>query len=191
MAEYEQFETIDFVVVLMRYWIARGSIDKNTKKIIWMLIRNVLCYWTGQPHIGVEKSDNVKNAYHLFFDTLHKLLLQLKESTDDQERSFAERTLYQGVLYRYLGYGEYSDIILKENEKISPKYDGIYVSWSKSPSNEYILSKLKDPFTFLICNTGDLYGIDISAFGFEAGGEPEVVFPTLEKCIVSVSYQRK
>lgn len=186
MAEYEQFETIDFVVVLMRYWIARGSIDKNTKKIIWMLIRNVLCYWTGQPHIGVEKSDNVKNAYHLFFDTLHKLLLQLKESTDDQERSFAERTLYQGVLYRYLGYGDNSDVVSEENEKISPKCDGIYVSWSKNPSNEYILSRLKGPVTLLTCDTGDLSGIDISAFGFLTGNEQEVVFPTLEKCIILV-----
>lgn len=190
MVKYEQYDTIDFAVVLMRYWTSRGAIDKSTKEIIWMLIRNVLCFWTGQPHVGVEKSDNVKNAYHLFFKTLHELLLKLKQSANDQERAFAERALYQGVLYRYLGYGDASDIISEENERISPKYDGIYVSWSKNPSNDYILSRLKGPVTLLTCNTGDLSGIDISTFGFEAGGEPEVVFPTLEKCIVSVEYHR-
>lgn len=183
--EYFLLRDIDSAVKGMKRWIEDDKISKKTKRTVWTQIHAVLCFWTSFPSVGVEKSERLKKAYNEFYETLYELLAVMKKSSNEKERQFAENALYQGVLYRYLGYGKNNE--MEDRQQIVPVYDGIYVSWSKSPSNDYVLSRLNGPVTHLSCKTGERYGIDIHALGYEAGGVEEVVFPMLEDHILSKS----
>lgn len=187
--EYFLLRDVDSAVKCMRRWIEDDKISKKTKRTVWTQIHAVLCFWTSFPSVGVEKSERLKKAYNEFYETLYELLAVMKKSSDEKERQFAENALYQGVLYRYLGYG--FNAKTESREKVIPVYDGVYVSWSKQPDNEYVLNLLDEPVTLLTCDTGERFGIDVCAFGYESGGEPEVVFPTLKEHIVSVEYPER
>lgn len=186
--DYVLCNTIHCAVQMMQEQINQGKLNKKTKTKLRSLIHTILCYWTSQPYVGIEKPDIWKNKYHLFFMTLHDYLLILRDSGKTKEKKLAENALYNGKLYRYLGHSEFSENSMGRNQVVEPKYDGIYVSWSKNPNNDYVLNKLNGPITLLTCDTGDSFGIDISAFGFLTGNEQEVVFPTLKNHVLSVNY---
>lgn len=190
MSEYMLYDKIDEAVEAMRGRINQSKANRRTQKSVWMAIRTVLSFWLAQSYVGIEKSENLKNKYQLFFETLYTFLLMLKKSPKREEHYLADRALYQGVLYRYLGHSSFCE----DEElckKVVPKYDEIYVSWSKVPTNDYIKSKLRGQITYMICDTKELFGIDLSAFGFTVGNEADVVFPTLEDYIISVQYLKQ
>ena len=101
-------------------------------------------------------------------------------------RDLTEKALFQGTVYRYLGYG------YPTNESIypiKPRYNGIYVSWSQKRVFGNVLSKLYGTKTLLTCHIdSENYGINLRTFGVSKN-EYEVVFPTIESTIVDIEYQ--
>lgn len=148
-------------------------------------LRAVCCFWTGKTYIGSQKTDPIKMAFQAFFEELMRLLLLMKDSGLPFEERVANAMLYRGTVFRYLGKSYPS------NEVIVPCYDGIYVSWSKEAGNSYLLSKLYGPVTKITCEIAEpMYGIDLDILGCSRGNEQEVVFPTLEHCIVEIQYSK-
>lgn len=90
--------------------------------------------------------------------------------------------LYQGKVYRYLGYKNEPET----KKYIIPEYNNIYVSWSKEKQESgYFKEKLKEPITRLEYEIiGDEYGIDLEKMDLSKGNEREVVFPTKQGCDV-------
>lgn len=100
--------------------------------------------------------------------------------------TIADKVLYRGSLYRYLGHGSAK---CNTNNRIEPQFNNIYVSWSKNPKNYYIESKLYGTMTLLACKIDEpYYGIDLEAFDVIRGKEAEVVFPTIKETITEVRY---
>lgn len=74
---------------------------------------------------------------------------------------------------------------------VEPIYDGIYAFWSKSVQLDDVERKLYGPITRMVCKISEpRYGIDLSVFGASRGFESEVVFPTLQDCVIDVKYVR-
>lgn len=163
-----------------------GHITRDEYISIRYNIRNVLCFWTGNTYVGREKSEKYKKAFQMFFTELMKFIIQCKSSKNEDLQEFADRTLYQGKLYRYLGHGSDN---CDYHKRIEPIYDGIYVSWSKNNRIQYIEGKLHGIMTLLICEVkGANYGIDLAEFEVVRGNEEEVVFPTIEYTITNIEY---
>ena len=148
-------------------------------------LKEVCCFWTGKTYIGSPKAEPIKMAFQAFLVELMQLLLCMKDSGLHFEESVANAMLYRGPVYRYLGKSYPSD------EVVVPCYDGIYVSWSKQDGNSYLLSKLYGPITKLTCEIAEpMYGIDLDILECVRGNEREVVFPTIEQCIVEIQYSK-
>jgi hypothetical protein len=140
-------------------------------------------FWTGSTYVGSPKKEELKNVFHLFFEKLMELLLNMKDSKLDFEKRVADAMLYRGFVYRYLGHNYATD------EVVVPAYDNVYVSWNKEEENAYLLSKLHGPVTKMTCViTEPLYGIDLEILECCRGTEREVVFPTIEECITEINY---
>lgn len=149
-------------------------------------IKSILSYWTGNTYVGVRKQSELSEAFQLFFFVLYDWLLLLEESSDRKYSSFANKALYQGKLYRYLGHGDSTEDVYS---RVEPQYNNIYVSWSKEEKNSYIESKLYGTMTILTCELeGDYRGIDLESFGVSKANESEVVFPTLQNTIIDIKY---
>ena len=146
-------------------------------------LRAVCCFWTGSTYVGSPKAEPIKMAFQAFFEELIRLLLLMKDSGLPFEERVANAMLYRGTAYRFLGKNHPSD------EVVVPCYDGIYVSWSKQEGNSYLLSKLYGPVTKITCEIAEpMYGIDLDILGCTRGDEQEVVFPTIEQCVVDIRY---
>lgn len=151
---------------------------------------DTLYYWTGHTWVGSRKLSRVEHAYQGFFKALYRFLMFGKSCDDELFREFSESALYQGTLYRYLGYSNNSSVF--HQEYIKPEYNDIYVSWSKLSKVNYIEGKLQAYMTRLTCEVKDLYyGIDLEAFGISCDIEHEVVFPTLEQLVTNVEFLKK
>ena len=99
----------------------------------------------------------------------------------------ADKALYCGTLYRYLGYEYHEGCESEHDDWVEPEYSDFYVSWSKLPEISYIEGKLESHVTHLTCNATPVhYGIDLSAFNAGRPNEAEVVFPTLESSKIQV-----
>lgn len=150
-------------------------------------IKEVLVKWTGDTYVGCPKEERLQKTYQNFFEALLCLLLFLKEKDTlitRKEKEFYQSCLYNGTLYRYIGSNYYNN-----EETIKPRFDGIYVSWSKNSENDYLRSKLYGPITWLKCEVKEpMYAIDLNYFGVSRGNEEEVVFPTIEKCITDSKF---
>ena len=143
----------------------------------------VCSFWTGSTYVGIPKAEPIKMAFQAFFEEFMQLLLCMKDSGLPFEESVANAMLYRGTVYRYLGKSYPSD------EVVVPCYDGIYVSWSKQDGNSYLLSKLYGPVTKITCEiTEPMYGIDLDILECVRGNEQEVVFPTVEQCVMNIQY---
>ncbi len=167
-----------------------GSADNsaNALKNLNEDVREVCNFWTGKTYVGDRKDDEIVQVFQNFFETLMKLLLKMKDSKKNCESKFAKAILYQGKVYRYLGYYSSRDI---KKKAIQPKYNEIYVSWSKEPKNGYIESKLYGEMTWIEAEIKSPYfGIDLEKMGISRGKEREVVFPTLKDCVTNIKYIR-
>lgn len=153
-------------------------------------VSQALNYWTSYTYVGRKKDKSIQKAFQVFFEALYDFLLFCQR----EDNSFchplkdrADKALYRGTLYRYLGHGSCNEKNIEE--RIEPEYNDIYVSWSKKPNNHYIQSKLYGTMTFLTCEIPEpYYGIDLEAFGVVRGDEAEVVFPTLQETLTSIEY---
>ena len=161
--------------------LSRGSFEYEKLELLYENICEVLRFWTGYTFIGHKKVNPLKQAFQRFFENLMEFICICQGVNIDFFNEFANKALFQGTLYRYLGHISYTnnDII------IDPIYDEIYVSWSKNPNNIEVKRKLKGTKTLIICEvSGDYYGIDLSVFGVVKSDEAEVVFPTIESTII-------
>lgn len=160
--------------------------DTSSSKALLELgedIGTICDFWTGKTYVGSPKSQAIKEAFQGFFAELMQLLLEMKESQKDYEVRVATAMLYTGTVYRYLGKSQ------PNKKAVVPVHDNIYVSWSKCPDNDYLLSKLYGPVTWMSCEiVAPQYGIDLDAIGSSRANEHEVVFPTIEKCITEIKY---
>lgn len=170
----------------------RYDITDDKLNTLFSNIINALAYWTGNTYVGQPKEKALEKVYQTFFKLLLELLIFIKDSPEftNEHKEKIDSVLYQGNIYRYLGYSSEEYHYLDNKEQfVEPNYNGIYVSWSKNESNSYIESKLLGPITKLkCCINEDMFGIDLEAFGVSRGNEKEVVFPTLEKCITEIQY---
>lgn len=148
-------------------------------------IRQVLEMWTGNTYIGCPKTKTLENAYQSFFENLMGLILMLNDnavSLSAKEKLLATKSLFRGVVYRYIGSGKHSN-----KKKVAVKYNDIFVSWSKNESNRYIESKLYGSITKIKAEIKEpYYGIDLDVFDVSKGEETEVVFPTVKECICEI-----
>ena len=161
--------------------------------ILFDNITVILNMWVGDLYVGVPKETNIKNAFQLFFQQFYKILLKGKYSSNEKMKKLANKCLYKGVLYRYIGYCGVDGI---DKPPIEPIYNDIWVSWSKQDVRNlpYLHNKFYGTKTLLICNTIERAGIDIAEYnkifdiGRITGKEVEVVYPTLKDTIKSVDY---
>ena len=125
-----------------------------------------------------------KKLFSLFFISLYQFLIACRNSDNNALKDLGTRALFQGTVYRYLGYGSAIGDINKPKEI---KYNNIYVSWSKNKRNEYIESKLYGVITLMTCEiSDDYYGIDLEELGVSRGYEREVVFPNYENLVTKI-----
>lgn len=147
------------------------NLDYNTLNILSLNIVDVINFWTGLFQLGCRKDKNFEESYQNFFQYLYQYLTIYKP-----------QYLYQGKVYRYLGYKSEPET----KKYIIPEYNNIYVSWSKEKQESgYFKEKLKEPITRLEYEIiGDEYGIDLEKMDLSKGNEREVVFPTKQGCDV-------
>ena len=163
--------------------------DKDIKRL-WNNIQTSLRLWVGNTYVGEQKEKKLQKAFQSFFIGLNDFLVFCHSDINvayPHLKQWAHKILYRGTVYRYLGYNA---PVEESNRPIEVQYDGIYVSWSKEPENNYLTSKLYGVVTFLKCEISEpYYGIDLEAFGVSRGKEREVVFPTLKDSIVTIEYR--
>lgn len=148
-------------------------------------INDVLNYWVGCTYIGCRKSESLTNAFSLFYKNLLELILTLKDHKYD---CILTQALYQGPIYRVLGYGESKQ---SNSKPIDPEYDLQYVSWSNNPNipTDYMINKLSGTITKLEANIkGDDFGIDLTVLGVSRHDEGEIIFQMKKDAITNVSY---
>lgn len=146
---------------------------------------DIFDWWCGNTYLGQRKDRRVSKHFHCFFSAFYDFLIYCKNSSNKRLNDFAQNGLYQGTIYRYLGYASSGC-----TGYVIPEYDNIYVSWSKNyyPSHT-ILEKLDSYITKLECNiSGDYYDIDLEGLGISRSNEREVVFPTIESMITNIEY---
>lgn len=163
-------------------------------------INSILLDWTGNTYVGRKKEPKVERAYQDFFELIRDFLVfcsQNEDILDEMEKSLAEFMIYRGTVYRYLGIADSRNY--RKKKRVDPVYNNVYVSWSRSEKNSYIESKLCGPRTWMKAEIREPeFGIDIHGFELwcekwiedssfiTRGEEKEVVFPTVEKCIVEI-----
>lgn len=153
--------------------------------VLFENVRLTLSQWTGHTYIGHKKDKPIEKAFQRFFEALYKFLFLCRNLDNCEFQEFANMALYRGTLYRYLGHGSVEDI----DYITEPKYNNIYVSWSKHSKNCHIERKLYGTITFLVCRVDiPFYGIDLEAFDVVRGEEAEVVFPTIKETITDIKY---
>lgn len=149
-------------------------------------IYRVCDFWVGGTYVGRKKDERVKVAFQNFFEAFYKLLLYLKERDTLFYKDFAERILYRGKVYRYLGDGVPGQ---SSRKRVNVQYNNTYVSWSKLKKIPYIEEKLYGEITWLAAEIkSPYYGIDLEEFGCSRPHEKEVVFPTIEDCVTKIKY---
>lgn len=163
--------------------------NKSHKEFSYIVdeIKEVCGFWCGSTYVGQRKSKNIENTFQCFFNQFMDFLISCKSSKYLFKRNFAKKVLYQGKIYRYLGYG---DLQVVKPFAIKPEYNEIYVSWSKEPKSSYLEGKLYGKITWLEAEIKSPYfGIDLDAMNSSRGKEKEVVFPTLKDCVTKVEYK--
>lgn len=163
-----------------------GKLNKRDFTTLRENILGALSLWTGNTYIGERKDIRLRDAFQLFFVSLYYFLHHARTSKNKALRQFSHNTLYQGVVYRYLGSCNPSQ---PQTEPVSVEYNDIFVSWSKKASNPFVEGKLYGVLTRLTCEiSGHVYGIDLTALGVSKHGEKEVVFQTDKRFITKTEH---
>lgn len=155
--------------------------------------------WIGHTYVGQKKETEVAKIYQSFFTSFSDFLHYLKSSSGEPlslEAEFLQNIMYHGTLFRYLGSSDPENTAI-----IYPQYNMIFSSWSKTPKDHYILSKLYGPVTQLSCNVIPPYfGIDLEGFTafyhkyidpqllIARPNEREVIFPTIKELVFDINY---
>lgn len=159
--------------------------NSNQLRDVLRDIYDVCKLWATNTYVGRQKPDDIREAFQSFFEALMAMLIKLKDSPITNEQDLSALLLYQGTVYRYLGTEFFS------SECIIPKYNDVYVSWSKKPRNSYFESKLLSPITWMACEIKEpRYGLNLAAI-YNLSGEQEVVFPTIQECITQIEYRKE
>ena len=190
-------EYVAFVKKYIDVRLTQGFI-KNDLLNICVGMDRVLLEWTGNTYVGRRKEKETEQWYQKFFVSIHDFLKFCADNShelSEMERSIAEKMMYRGSVYRYLGKCDSRNI--RKKEIVYPEYNDVFVSWSKSETNYYILSKLYGPRTWMKAEIKEPYfGIDIHGFELwcrewfgdssfiTRGEEKEVVFPTIKELSV-------
>lgn len=174
----------------IRYYIQErktGSFRKKEFKALRDAINRALDKWVGGEDVGVRKTIEEEQVFQEFFTAFTELLSAFSgnpASLSKAERTFLQKAVFHGTVYRYLGSIEHDN-----TERIEPKYNDIFVSWSKNPESTYVESKLYYPITKMQCEIKPpSYGIDLSIFLNRREHEAEVVFPTVKELITDIQY---
>lgn len=175
-------EQVDIIEKIVRNG---GAPNQKYIDIFRIDTQQALLWWTRNTYVGQEKTDQIKMAFQEFYQSLYQLLLTFKNSNIQALREFADEALYQGVAYRWLGYGTPCDSMKTARKVIG---NNIYVSWSKkSNAAKSIKDKLCGTITEIACEiSGEYYAIDLMAFFKEPinNEEEEIVFPTIKNLII-------
>lgn len=160
--------------------------DNRTRELFYDLnkdITSVCNFWTGKTYIGNQKTEKIERGFQKFFTELMNLLRIMKNSKYKFESRFADKMLYRGKVYRFLGNDHPSEKV------IIPRFNDIYVSWSKMSENRTVTEKLYGTKTWLACDIiTPEYGIDLDGIDCSRAEEHEVVFPTFEEYITEIKY---
>lgn len=147
--------------------------------VFYIDAKQAILWWIENTYVGKEKPNQIKIAFQDFYQSLYRLLRAFQKSDVCSLRQFADRALYQGIAYRWLGYGEPCDSMEVARNVI---YENIYVSWNKKTNiPRSIKNKLYGTITQITCEiSGEYYAIDLMAFLNEPiNDEDEIVFPTI------------
>lgn len=147
-------------------------------------IIDITYFWTGNFYVGYRKEKVIETVFQNFYNSLYELLINFKNTTYShmiqEECDAALKYLYQGKIYRYIGYGNSQDC----EKPLKIEYDNIWVSWSKEPNNSYFETKLYGKCIKLYATIeNEKYGIDLESLGSSRNNEREVVFPTIKETI--------
>lgn len=184
----------------LQWYVPQRGKQAFDREIFEDMIRHimaVLSKWTEETWVGHKKDKRTEMVFQNFFETLVDLIGNInffEKMMSDTEKEFANMTIYNGVLYRYLGSCSHDN-----KEYVEIEYNDIYVSWSKNDLNDYIESKLYGPQLWIKAQTApfdfaiDLEGVDKfyqkitgEYKGVVRGNEREVVYPTKRECILEV-----
>lgn len=127
----------------LQWYVSRCGKQGFDREIFEDMIRHimaVLSKWTGETWIGHKKDKRTETVFQNFFETLVGLIGYInffEKMISDTEKEFANMTVYNGVIYRYLG-----SCSPCNKESVEIEYNNIYVYWSKNEQNDYIESKL-------------------------------------------------
>lgn len=174
------------IINYLEYRKSNNFTDKYFDDLFYDIL-NVLKCWVGKTYVGEEKDKRIELPFQNFFIKFMELLIYFKndESASKKENNLANKCLFSGKVYRYLGHNESQG----KHKKIKPIYNEIYVSWSKLNKIPYIESKLYGWMTLIYCEIEEpFYGIDLDALDISRPHEKEVVFPTIEKLISDIKY---
>lgn len=157
------------------------NFDYDSFEIMYKKCTCVIQNWVGYTYVGEKKHEIIKNAFQHFFQMFYRLLVFFKnESNEPIEIELANKGLYQGKLYRYLG----TSLNSRKKSKIIVEYNDIYVSWTKQEHVDYLESKLHSNYIIISCEIKEpYYGIDLHNLGIGRDFEQEVVFPTIKELI--------
>ena len=93
-------------------------------------IAGFLAYWTDNTYVGNKKTSAETAIFQEFFRSLNSLVTLLKDekiSPTKEERELVNSLVYNGKVYRYLGYSSPT-----KKKHIEPIFNDVYVSWSKN-----------------------------------------------------------
>ena len=134
-------------------------------------------FWVGKTSVGIPKNKVVREAFQAFWESVFELIQDIKAHEKDYPEDIRPLAdcIFRGKIYRFI------------NTK-NVKFDGIYVSWSKSNEfTPYMSEKLGVKNTYLLtAETGQGVGIDLEELGVSRPSEREVVFPTNKESIIGI-----
>ena len=177
MDEYDKIKTaLDEISSNIKGLIA----DRGNYELCRKAVRGIVGgadFWVGKTSVGIPKNTIIQKAFQDFWESVFELITDIRNHRTDYREDIRPLAdcVFQGKIYRFI------------NTK-SIKFDGFYVSWSKSNEfTPYMSEKLGAKNTYLLtAETGQNVGIDLEELGVSRPNEREVVFPTNKESIISI-----
>lgn len=161
------------ITLLNKHLKKELEIEVKTLKFI---VSDVLYYWVYKNKVGIKKDTNIRLLYNEFFNLFLDILLEFKKNKENIEGyELATKCLYQGTIYRTVGYQDTNDELI---------FDDLYTHWSKIDTRniDSIESKVFKSRDYLKVEIEkNDYAIYIAPFIGMKNYEEEVVFTTSSK----------